>query len=283
MGGPDDRDPRRRRPAWADEVRTLAAARRGAAGAQLPAAGDPGRRRPRRRLARAVPDRGARAASTIVFCGVHFMAETAKILAPDKTVLIPDAAAGCSLADSITADQLRAWKAEHPGAVVVVLRQHHRRGEGRDRHLLHLVQRRRGGRLDAGRPRGPVPARPVPRRARPAGHRPGQHPRLGGRVPRARRDQPRDARRAGRGPPRRRAVHPPGVRLRDHGALPRRRGCGAGRPHPDPLTGGMVDAAAPHVARQVLVATEIGMLHQLRRATPDVAFRGGEPGRPAGT
>jgi quinolinate synthase len=47
------------------------------------------------------------------------MAETAKILAPEKTVLIPDARAGCSLADSITADQLRAWKAEHPGAVVV--------------------------------------------------------------------------------------------------------------------------------------------------------------------
>ena len=54
-----------------------------------------------------------------VFCGVHFMAETAKILAPDKTVLIPDANAGCSLADSIDADQLRVWKAEHPGAVVV--------------------------------------------------------------------------------------------------------------------------------------------------------------------
>ena len=58
-------------------------------------------------------------ASTIVFCGVYFMAETAKILAPDKTVLIPDPEAGCSLADQITADQLRAWKAEHPGAVVV--------------------------------------------------------------------------------------------------------------------------------------------------------------------
>ena len=55
----------------------------------------------------------------IVFCGVHFMAETAAILAPDKTVLIPDLDAGCSLAASITADQLRAWKAEHPGAVVV--------------------------------------------------------------------------------------------------------------------------------------------------------------------
>ncbi|WP_370972354.1 quinolinate synthase NadA [Amycolatopsis sp. cg9] len=58
-------------------------------------------------------------ASTIVFCGVHFMAETAKILAPGKTVLIPDARAGCSLADSITGAELRAWKAEHPGAVVV--------------------------------------------------------------------------------------------------------------------------------------------------------------------
>jgi quinolinate synthase len=58
-------------------------------------------------------------AATIIFCGVHFMAETAKILSPDKRVLIPDARAGCSLADSISADELRAWKAEHPGAVVV--------------------------------------------------------------------------------------------------------------------------------------------------------------------
>ncbi|NKZ01061.1 MULTISPECIES: quinolinate synthase NadA [Nocardiopsis] len=58
-------------------------------------------------------------ASTIVFCGVHFMAETAKILAPEKTVLLPDPNAGCSLADTITAEDVRAWKAEHPGAVVV--------------------------------------------------------------------------------------------------------------------------------------------------------------------
>lgn len=57
--------------------------------------------------------------STIVFCGVHFMAETAKILSYDKTVIIPDARAGCSLADTINAEQLRTWKAEHPGAVVV--------------------------------------------------------------------------------------------------------------------------------------------------------------------
>jgi quinolinate synthase len=59
-------------------------------------------------------------ASTIAFCGVHFMAETAAILSPDKTVLIPDLDAGCSLADSITAEQLAAWKAEHPQAIVVM-------------------------------------------------------------------------------------------------------------------------------------------------------------------
>ena len=58
-------------------------------------------------------------ADEIVFCGVHFMAETAAIVCPDKTVLIPDPDAGCSLAASITADELCAWKAEHPGAVVV--------------------------------------------------------------------------------------------------------------------------------------------------------------------
>jgi quinolinate synthase len=58
-------------------------------------------------------------ADVIVFCGVHFMAETAAILCPQRTVLLPDLEAGCSLADTITADQLRAWKAEHPGAVVV--------------------------------------------------------------------------------------------------------------------------------------------------------------------
>ena len=58
-------------------------------------------------------------AETIVFCGVHFMAETAAILSPAKTVLLPDLDAGCSLADSITGEQLRAWKAEHPEALVV--------------------------------------------------------------------------------------------------------------------------------------------------------------------
>ncbi len=67
-------------------------------------------------LARAAVDTDA---DVIVLCGVHFMAETAAILNPRKTVLLPDSEAGCSLADSITVDQLRAWKAEHPGAIVV--------------------------------------------------------------------------------------------------------------------------------------------------------------------
>ena len=58
-------------------------------------------------------------AEVIVFCGVHFMAETAAILSPHKMVLLPDMAAGCSLAATITGQQLRDWKAEHPGAVVV--------------------------------------------------------------------------------------------------------------------------------------------------------------------
>jgi quinolinate synthase len=65
--------------------------------------------------------RAARAdAATIAFCGVHFMAETASVLCPRKTVLIPDLDAGCSLADAITPDQLRAWQAEHPDAITVM-------------------------------------------------------------------------------------------------------------------------------------------------------------------
>jgi quinolinate synthase len=56
---------------------------------------------------------------TILFCGVNFMAETAAIISPDKKVLIPDLEAGCSLSDSITVDELRNWKKQHPGSIVV--------------------------------------------------------------------------------------------------------------------------------------------------------------------
>jgi len=108
-------------PALKDEVRALAAARDAvilAHNYQVPEVQD---------VAHFVGDslglsRQAAAAEqqTIAFCGVHFMAETASVLSPEKTVLLPDLDAGCSLADSITADQLRAWKAQHPGAVVVM-------------------------------------------------------------------------------------------------------------------------------------------------------------------
>jgi len=58
-------------------------------------------------------------ADTIIFCGVHFMAETASIICPEKKVLIPDLGAGCSLASTINADELKTWITEHPNAVIV--------------------------------------------------------------------------------------------------------------------------------------------------------------------
>jgi len=116
-----DTDPTRDLPAdWASRVRDLAERRNAVilahnyqVGAIQDIAHHVGDSLALSRIAATAPQQ------TIVFCGVHFMAETAKILSPEKTVLIPDADAGCSLADSITADQLREWKAANPGAVVV--------------------------------------------------------------------------------------------------------------------------------------------------------------------
>src|ERR1700761_5105675 len=105
---------------WAAEIRRLADLRNAtilAHNYQLPAIQDVadhvGDSLALSRIAAEAPE------ETIVFCGVHFMAETAKILSPEKTVLIPDQRAGCSLADSISAEDLQAWKDDHPGAVVV--------------------------------------------------------------------------------------------------------------------------------------------------------------------
>ena len=88
-------------------------------------------------------------ADVIVLAGVHFMAETAKILNPEKTVLIPDLAAGCSLAASITGADVRLLRERYPDAAGRHLRQHLGRGEGRVRRLLHLGERRRGRRVAA--------------------------------------------------------------------------------------------------------------------------------------
>ena len=215
-------------------------------------------------------------ASTIVFCGVHFMAETAKILAPDKTVLIPDAAAGCSLADSITADQLRAWKAEHPGAVVVSYVNTTAAVKAEtdvcctssnavevvasipaDREVLFLPDQFLGAhvRRVTGRENLHVWA--------------GEchvHAGINGATLAAQVDAHPDAELY---------VHPEcgcatsALYLAGAGAVP-----------PERVrilsTGGMLDAARSSSAREVLVATEVGMLHQLRRAAPDIDVPGGE-------
>ena len=221
---------------WAAEVRRLAA-QRGATllahNYQLPAIQDVadhvGDSLALSRIAAEAPE------DTIVFCGVHFMAETAKILSPDKTVLIPDQRAGCSLADSITADELRAWKAEHPGAVVVSYVNTTAAVKAEtdicctSSNAVEVVA------SDPRGPRGAVLPGPVPRRPRAAGHRPQEPARLGRRVPRARRHQRRRARRPGPRSPGRRTVRAPRMRLRHFGSVPRRRGRLPRGPGEDPV------------------------------------------------
>jgi quinolinate synthase len=259
---------------WAEEVRELARERDAvllAHNYQLPAIQDvahhTGDSLALSRLA------AASDASTIVFCGVHFMAETAKILAPEKTVLIPDARAGCSLADSITADQLREWKAQHPGAVVVSYVNTSAAVKAEtdvcctsanavavvesipaEREVLFLPDQFLGAhvRRITGRENMHIWA--------------GEchvHAGINGAELAAQVDAHPDAELY---------VHP-------------ECGCatsalylaGAGAVAPERVrilsTGGMLDAAQDSPARTVLVATEVGMLHQLRRAAPQVDFR----------
>ena len=159
-------------PSLQGEVRALAAERDAvilAHNYQVPEVQDVGRLR--RRLARALAARPpATDADAIVFCGVHFMAETASILCPEKSVLIPDVDAGCSLADSITAEQLRAWKAEHPGAIVVMYVNTTAEVKAETDYCVHVLERGRRRRAHPPRARAghrdPVRARHVPRRLR---------------------------------------------------------------------------------------------------------------------
>ncbi|MFJ8816908.1 quinolinate synthase NadA [Amycolatopsis thermoflava] len=212
-------------------------------------------------------------ASTIVFCGVHFMAETAKILSPDKTVLIPDARAGCSLADSITGAQLREWKAQHPGAVVVsyVNTTAEVKAEtdicctssnavdvvasipadrevlfGPDQFLGAHVKRKTG--------------------------RENMHIWAGECHVHAGINGPELAQRAADHPDADLFIHPEcgcatsALYLAGEGAVPA-----------DKVkilsTGDMVHEARATKAKSVLVATEVGMLHQLRKAAPGIDFR----------
>src|ERR1700754_57114 len=263
-------------PGWADEVREMAREKDAvllAHNYQLPEIQDiadhTGDSLALSRIA------AASTASTIVFCGVHFMAETAKILGPDKTVLIPDERAGCSLADSITAEQLREWKAEHPGAVVVSYVNTTAEVKAEtdicctssnavdvvasipaDTEVLFCPDQFLGAhvRRETGRQNLHVWA--------------GEchvHAGINGDELAATATAHPDAELY---------VHPEcgcatsALYLAGEGAFPEDR-------VKILSTGGMLDAARDTRARQVLVATEVGMLHQLRRAAPAVDFRGG--------
>ena len=209
----------------------------------------------------------------IIFCGVHFMAETAKILSPDKRVLIPDERAGCSLADSITAEDLRAWKADYPDAVVVSYVNTTAEVKGLtdicctssnavdvvnsidpDREVLFLPDQFLGAHVKrvTGRTNMQIWA--------------GEchvHAGING-------DELTEKSRTH--PDAELYVHPEcgcatsALYLAGEGFVPA-----------DKVkilsTGGMLDAARATGATQVLVATEVGMLHQLRKAAPDVDFQ----------
>jgi len=222
----------------------------------------------------------ASSASVIVLCGVYFMAETAKILSPSRTVLIPDAGAGCSLADSITADQLRAWKAEHPGAAVVAYVNTSAEVKAlsdvccTSANAAEVVSA-----IPASREVLFLPDQFLGAHVRRVTGRENLHIWAGechvhaGISPQALRDM------AAANPEAELYVHPEcgcgtsALWQTGTGDLPASRTRVLS-------TGGMLDAAKSTRATAVLVATETGMLHQLRKANPAVRF---EPVNPRAT
>jgi quinolinate synthase len=212
-------------------------------------------------------------ASTIVFCGVHFMAETAKILAPGKTVLIPDARAGCSLADSIDAGQLRAWKREHPGAVVVSYVNTTAEVKAEtdicctSANAVEVVSS-----IPADRAVLFLPDQFLGAHVRRVTGRANLHIWAGECHVHAGINGSQLASKAAAAPDAELYIHPEcgcatsALYLVGEGAVPAERVRILS-------TGGMLDAARATGAREVLVATEVGMLHQLRRAAPGVDFR----------
>lgn len=212
-------------------------------------------------------------AEFIVFCGVHFMAETAKILSPDKRVLIPDARAGCSLADSITADELREWKAEFPDAVVVSYVNTTAAVKGLtdicctssnavevvasidpDKDVLFLPDQFLGAHVKRKTGRDNI------------------HIWAGECHVHAGINGDELTEQAESHPDADLFIHPEcgcatsALYLAGEGFVPAEK-------VKILSTGGMIDAARETNAKQVLVATEIGMLHQLRKAAPGIDFQ----------
>ncbi len=210
---------------------------------------------------------------TIVFCGVHFMAETAKILSPHKTVLIPDQRTGCSLADSISVDELRAWKDEHPGAVVVSYVNTTAAVKAltdiccTSSNAVDVVNS-----IDPDRDVLFCPDQFLGAHVRRVTGRKNLHVWAGECHVHAGINGDELADRARRHPDAELFVHPEcgcatsALYLAGEGAVPEDR-------VKILSTGGMLDAARVTRARQVLVATEVGMLYQLRRAAPEVDFQ----------
>jgi quinolinate synthase len=212
----------------------------------------------------------ASTSQTIVLAGVYFMAETAKILANERTVLIPDANAGCSLADSITADDLRAWKAEHPGAAVVAYVNTSAEVKAESDVCCtsaNAVQVVRS--IPAGQDVLFLPDQFLGAHVRRVTGRANLHVWLGECHVHAGISPAELRRKTEQNPDADLFVHPecgcatPALWQAGTGDLPRARILS---------TGGMLSAARSTKAPAVLVATETGMLHQLRHANPDVRW-----------